>query len=66
VFRLRHRTTIWVPDQVCTVLHFWTGKYDGYGYTDTPKLFCNNDCGRLFGLAAWRAGYRMKGRSDAK
>jgi hypothetical protein len=42
-------------------LHFWTGKDQGYGYTDTPKLFCNNDCGRLFGLAAWRAGYRMKG-----
>jgi hypothetical protein len=19
--------------------HFWTGKYQGYGYTDTPKLF---------------------------
>jgi hypothetical protein len=43
-----------------TKLHFWTGKDQGYGYTDTPKLFCNNDCGRLFGLAAWRAGYRMK------
>ncbi len=42
-------------------LHFWTGKDQGYCYTDTPKLFCNNDCGRLFGLAAWRAGYRMKG-----
>jgi hypothetical protein len=44
-----------------TRLHFWTGKDQGYGYTDTPKLFCNNDCGRLFGLAAWRAGYRLKG-----
>ena len=45
-----------------TKLHFWTGKDQGHGYTDTPKLFCNNDCGRLFGLGAWRAGYRMKGR----
>ena len=44
-----------------TKMHFWTGKDQGYGYTDTPKLFCNIDCGRLFGLAAWRAGYRMKG-----
>ena len=44
-----------------TRLHFWTGKDQVYGYTDTPKLFCKNDCGRLFGLAAWRAGYRMKG-----
>jgi hypothetical protein len=44
-----------------TRLHFWTGKDQGYGYTDTPKLFCNNDCSRLFGLAAWQAGYRMKG-----
>jgi hypothetical protein len=44
-----------------TKLHFWTGKDQGYGYTDTPKLFYNNDCGRLFGLAAWRTGYRMKG-----
>ena len=33
----------------------------GYGYTDTPKLFFNQHCGLLFGLAAWRAGYRMKG-----
>ena len=39
-----------------SAIHFWTGTYHGYGYTDTPKLFCNNDCGRLFGLAAWRAG----------
>jgi hypothetical protein len=44
-----------------TKLHFWTGKDQGYGYTDTPPLFCNNECGRLFGLAAWRVGYRMKG-----
>lgn len=44
-----------------TKLHYWTGKDHGYGYTHTPKLFCNSDCGRLFGLAAWRAGYRMKG-----
>ena len=59
VFRLTHKAT-WNHEPF-TVLHFWTGKYDGYGYTDTPKLFCKNDCGRRFGLAAWRAGYRMKG-----
>jgi hypothetical protein len=59
-FRQTHKAT-W-KDEPCTILHFWTGRYDGYGYTDTPKLFCNNECGRLFGLAAWRAGYRMKER----
>jgi hypothetical protein len=63
VFRLTHMAD-W-KNEPFTKLHFWTGKYDGYGYTDTPKLFCNNECGRLFGLAAWRAGYRMKGQSDA-
>jgi hypothetical protein len=45
-----------------TKIHFWTGKFDGYGFDDTPKLFCNNECGRLFGLYAWRAGYRTKSR----
>ena len=45
-----------------TRLHFWTGKDQGYGYTDKPKPFCNSDCGRQFGLAAaWRAGYRING-----
>jgi hypothetical protein len=59
VFRMT-RTADYTKAPV-TRLHFWTGKDHGYGYTDTPKLFCNNECGRLFGLAAWRAGYRMKG-----
>ena len=60
VFQIRHKTNH--KSEPIRAFHFWTGKYHGYGYTDTPKLFCNNDCGRLFGLAAWRAGYRMKGR----
>jgi hypothetical protein len=60
VFQVRLKTNHMT--EPVTAIHFWTGKDHGYGYTDTPKLFCNNDCGRLFGLAAWRAGYRMKGR----
>ena len=63
VFRMQQKAD-W-KNEPYTKLHFWTGKFAGCGYTDTPKVFCNNDCGRLFGLAAWRAGYRMKGRSDA-
>jgi hypothetical protein len=59
VFRMTHKADL--HRQSYTVLHFWTGKDHGYGYTDTPKLFCNNAYGRLFGLAAWRAGYRLKG-----
>jgi hypothetical protein len=62
VFRMQHKRTF--KEEPYTRISFWTGKFGGYGYTDTPKLFCNNDCGRLFGLAAWRAGYRMKGRTD--
>ncbi len=58
VFRFTHKAT-WNHEPY-TSIHFWTGKDHGYGYTDTPKLFCNKDCGRLFGLAAWRAGCRMK------
>ena len=64
VFRMTRRAN-W-KDEPYTKLHFWTGKFDGHGYTDTPKLFCNNDCGRLFGLAAWRAGYRMMGREQLR
>jgi len=62
VFRMTHRAD-W-KNEAFTILRFWTGKFDGHGYTDTPQLFCNQECGLLFGLAAWRAGYRMKGRSD--
>lgn len=58
VFQIRHKTNH--KTEPFTAIHFWTGKYDGYGYTDTPKLFCNNNCGHKFGLAAWHAGYRMK------
>jgi hypothetical protein len=54
VFRLRHRTT-W-NDEPSTKIGFWTGKYEGIGYVDTPKLFCNNFCGSRFGMAAWAAG----------
>jgi hypothetical protein len=59
VFLIRHKTNH--KTEPVTAIHFWTCKDHGYGYADTPKHFCNNDCGRLLGLAAWRAGYRMKG-----
>ena len=58
VFRLCHRTT-W-KDEPSTKFGFWTGLYEGIGYVDTPRLFCNNFCGSRFGMAAWVAGYRMK------
>ncbi len=58
VFRMRHRTT-W-KDEPSTKIGFWTGLYEGIGYSDTPRLFCNNFCGSRFGMAAWVAGFRMK------
>jgi hypothetical protein len=58
VFRLPHRTT-W-GDQPSTKIGFWTGQYEGIGYSDTPRLFCNSFCGFRFGMAAWVAGSRMK------
>jgi hypothetical protein len=58
VFRLRHRTT-W-KNEPSTKIGFWTGRYEGIGYIDMPKLFCNNFCGSRFGMAAWVVGYRMK------
>jgi hypothetical protein len=61
VFRLIHKTSF--VDSPCTEIHFLTDKFDGYGFKDL-KLFCNNDCGRLFGIAAWAAGYRIKVNPD--
>ena len=58
VFRLQHKAS-W-KDEPYTRISFWTGLYEGIGYSDTPKLFCNNFCGSRFGMAAWAAGYRMK------
>jgi hypothetical protein len=58
VFRLQHKKT-W-KDEPYTRIGFWTGSFEGIGYVDTPKLFCNTVCGYRFGMAAWVAGYRMK------
>jgi hypothetical protein len=35
----------------------WTGRYRGYGD------FCSLGCCRTFANAAYRAGYRLKGKS---
>ena len=65
VFRLRHRTSDFQSQKAYTAIHFWTGTYDAWGHQDARWLFCCMECGLSFGIAAYRAGYRMKGRTDA-
>jgi hypothetical protein len=58
VFRMSRKTNF--REEPYTMIHFWTGTYDAWGHQDARWLFCCMECGLGFGLAAWRAGYRMK------
>jgi hypothetical protein len=63
VFRMTRKTDF--RDELYTMIHFWDGTYDAWGHVDARWLFCCMNCGLKFGLASWRAGYRMKGQSGA-
>jgi hypothetical protein len=63
VFRMTRKTNF--REERYTMIHFWTGTYDAWGHQEARWLFCCMNCGLLFGLAAYQAGYRMKGRPDA-
>ena len=58
-------TSVFQSQKAYTAIHFWTGTYDAWGHQDARWLFCCMECGLSFGIAAYRAGYRMKGRTDA-
>jgi len=39
--------------------HVWTGKFKGYPNTQDRPTFCTQECAARFGLAAYRADYRI-------
>jgi hypothetical protein len=58
VFRLRHKN--FLNSQQFTELAFWTGGYQGRGWSNGHGvLFCNTECATLFAVAAYRAGLRI-------